>query len=92
MNRSYDDEILRNRIHILNIVLNNNDTYIIKYINDYKTFISNIPIYNKISIDFVKKFYELYLEKIKEIYQQKKNYFEVLPHLEIMKSINLYFN
>ena len=55
-------EILRNIIQILNELLSNNDTNIINYINDYTVFISNIPIYNKLFIEFIKKVHELYLE------------------------------
>lgn len=87
------DEILRNIIQILNKLLNNNDTNILNYINDYTAFISNIPIYNKIFIDFVSKIHELYLEKNKEkidkICQKKKDIFEALPYLETMKCIYL---
>ena len=87
------DEILRNIIQILNKLLNNNDTDIINYINDYTAFISNIPIYNKFFIEFIKKVHELYLEnnkeKIDKICKEKKDIFEALPYLETMKCIYL---
>ena len=87
------DEILRNIIQILNKLLNSNDINIINHINDYTTFISNIPIYNKLFIEFIKKVHELYLEnnkeKIDKICNQKKNIFEALPYLETMKCIYL---
>jgi hypothetical protein len=93
MNFKRYDEILINIIKILNNLLSNNDINIINYINDYTTFISNIPIYNKLFIEFIKKVHELYLEnnkeKIDKIFRQKKDIFEALPYLENMKCIYL---
>ena len=60
------DEILRNIIQLLYKLLNNNNINIINYKLEFNKFISNVPIYNKIFIDFIIKFHKLNLDLIND--------------------------
>ena len=90
------DEILKNIIQILNRLINNNNTNIINHNLDFNKFISNVPLYNKIFIDFIIKYHRLYLDKKTEIIDEqlskdhKMRIFKVIPYLENMK--NIYIN
>lgn len=90
------DEILKNIIQILNKLINNNNTNIINHNLDFNKFISNVPLYNKIFIDFIINFHRLYLDKKTDIIDEqlskdhKMRIFKVIPYLENMK--NIYIN
>ena len=83
------DKILENIVQILIKNLNNNLIY---YKNEFSNFISNVPIYNKIFIDFVIKFHRLSLDMINdELFKNtEKSISDILPYLENMKF--LYIN
>ena len=82
------DKILESIIQILNKNLNN----LIYYKNEFSNFISNVPIYNKIFIDFVIKFHRLSLDMIDdELFKNtEKSITDILLYLENMKF--LYIN
>ena len=87
------DLILNNITNILYHLLENSKNVIINYDSDFNQFISNVPLYNKIFINFIIKFQKAYLEnKSEEINEKLKknhemNIFEVIPFLENVKYI-----
>ena len=87
------DLILNNITNILYHLLENSKNVIINYDSDFNQFISNVPLYNKIFINFIIKFQKTYLEnKSEEINEKLKknhemNIFEVIPFLENVKYI-----
>ena len=87
------DLILNNIINILEQLLENSKNIIINYDSDFNQFISNVPLYNKIFINFIIKYQKTYLEnKSEEINEKLKNnremsIFEVIPFLENVKYI-----
>ena len=95
--KRYDD-LLTSIIKILNELINKKDYTLIEYELDFKYFLSNVPLYNKIFIDFVIKFNNIYLEQKGEelnenLKQDKKLEWDlpkVIPYLENMQHI--YFN
>ena len=85
------DEILKNIIQILYKLLNNNNINIINYKLEFNKFISNVPLYNKIFIDFIIKFHRLNLDIINdESINKEVTILEIFPYLENMK--NIYIN
>ena len=84
------DEILKNIIQLLYKLLNNNNINIINYKLEFKKFISNVPLYNKIFIDFIIKFHKLNLDLIYDESIKSLSILDILPYLENMK--NIYIN
>lgn len=81
------EEILKNIIQILNKTLKNHEN-LINYKKEFNLFISNVPLYNKMFIDFIIKFHNKCLEKIDdESIKSVKLITNVLPYLENMKII-----
>ena len=84
--KRYDD-ILKNIIQILMKYLNNLN--VINSKNEFNNFISNIPLYNKMFIDFVIKFHKLNLDLINDesLNDPQISIFDAFPYLENMKFI-----
>ena len=81
------EEILKNIIQILNKTLDN-DISLINYKKEFNTFISNVPLYNKMFIDFIIKFHRLCLDMLDdESIKSEHSITNFLLYLENMKLI-----